>query len=165
LIETPIRLAPDWAPNLHPLLVHFPIAWLMAGLAVDACGLPRRMAWAETAAAVFYPAGAVAALAAYLTGRQAGTTVFLPGMAHGLAHEHWNWALATTVYFLAFAAVRIGIVLRGRPPSFRMRAALTAGALVGSILLFNTGERGSRLVYEHGVGIRTSAPAPAPVRH
>ena len=27
-------LLPAWAPNLHPIVVHFPIAWLTAALIV-----------------------------------------------------------------------------------------------------------------------------------
>jgi uncharacterized membrane protein len=34
-----------------------------------------------------------------------------------------------------------------------MRAALTTVALAGMLLLFQTGERGARLVYEYGVGV------------
>ena len=45
------ELLPPWAPNLHPIVVHFPIAWLTAALIVDliALVLPRA-AWAETMA-------------------------------------------------------------------------------------------------------------------
>jgi uncharacterized membrane protein len=33
-----MNLVPDWAPNIHPLLVHFPIALLYAAIAVDLVG-------------------------------------------------------------------------------------------------------------------------------
>jgi uncharacterized membrane protein len=150
----PSYLLPAWAPNLHPLVVHFPIAWLTAALIVDLISLvlPRAV-WAETMAAVLYPTGAVSAFITYLSGRQAAATVLTPGMAHTLVLDHWNWALATTICFASVAAVRMVFLFRHKTPRFRTRAALTAAALAGMFLLFQTGERGARLVYEYGVGV------------
>ena len=150
----PSYLLPAWAPNLHPIVVHFPIAWLTAALIVDliALVLPRT-AWAETIASVLYPMGAVSAWVTYLSGRQAAATVLTPGMAHALVLDHWNWALATTICFTGVAVVRLIFLYRRIHPSFRIRAALTAVALAGMLLLFQTSERGARLVYEFGVGV------------
>ncbi len=146
-------LLPAWAPNLHPLVVHFPIAWLTAALIADVISLVLpRAAWAETMARVLYPTGAASAWVTYLSGRQAAATVLTPGMAHALVLDHWNWALATTVCFTGIAAVRLFIAWR-KAPSIWTRAVLTAAALAGMVLLFQTGERGARLVYEHGVGV------------
>lgn len=145
---------PAWAPNLHPVFVHFPIAWLTAALIVDLISLVLpRTAWAETMAGVLYPTGALSAWVTYLSGRQAAATVLTPGMAHALVLDHWNWALATTICFTGVAAVRVVFVTRRKTPPFWARSALTAAALVGMLLLFQTGERGARLVYEHGVGV------------
>jgi uncharacterized membrane protein len=150
----PSYLLPAWAPNLHPLLVHFPIAWLTAALIVDLISLVLpRAPWAETMAAVLYPTGAVSAFITYLSGRQAAATVLTPGMAHTLVLDHWNWALATTICFASVAAVRMVFLFRRKTPRFRTRVALTAAALAGMFLLFQTGERGARLVYEYGVGV------------
>lgn len=147
-------LLPAWAPNLHPLVVHFPIAWLTAALIVDLISLVLpRAAWAETMADVLYPTGAVSAWVTYLSGRQAAATVLTPGMAHALVLDHWNWALATTICFTCVAAVRLLFVFQRKLPPFWTRAALAAAALAGILLLFQTGERGARLVYEYGVGV------------
>ena len=111
-----MSLLPDWAPNIHPLVVHFPIAWWIAAVIVDliALMLPRA-AWANTTASTLYPAGAVSAAVAYFTGRQAAATVFTPGMAHPIVLEHWNWALVTTIGFALIAVLRIWVSVR--PPA------------------------------------------------
>src|SRR5688572_8083840 len=107
-----MKLLPDWAPNIHPLVVHFPIAWWMAAVMVDliALMLPRA-AWADTTAAVLYPAGAVSAAVAYFTGRQAAAAVWTPGMAHLIVEQHWNWALVTTIGFALIALARLSLTL------------------------------------------------------
>jgi uncharacterized membrane protein len=145
---------PSWAPNLHPLIVHFPIAWLIAALVVDVVSLVLpRATWTDTTAACLYPAGALSAFAAYLTGRQAAAGVLVPGMAQPIVQDHWNWAIATTLYFSAFAVVRLALTLRRRRLSFWARTAAIAVGLGGMLLLFHTAEQGARLVYEHGVGV------------
>jgi uncharacterized membrane protein len=148
-------VTPDWAPNLHPLVVHFPIALWMTAVAFDLIGwlLPHRnrMGWLPPA---LYLGGAVSALTAYLTGREAASTVLLPGMAHRIVAQHWQWALATTWYFIAFALVRVVFAVRPRMAlSGGVRSTLLAGALIGAVLLYGTAERGGRLVYEQRVGV------------
>ena len=145
---------PDWAPGLHPLVVHFPIALLIAAVVTDVCALLLPRAASCTAAAtLLYPVGALSAVAAYLTGRQAAATALLPGMAHPIVLGHWNWALATTICFAAIAATRFA-VRWWRPPPRWVRPALTVAALCGIVLLYYTAEQGARLVYEQGVGVR-----------
>ncbi len=102
---------------------------------------------------VLYPTGAVSAWVTYLSGRQAAATVLTPGMAHALVLDHWNWALATAICFTGVAVVRLMFIVRRKTPPFWTRAVLTAAALAGMLLLFQTGERGARLVYEYGVGV------------
>jgi uncharacterized membrane protein len=151
-----ISLLPEWAPNLHPLVVHFPIAWLLAAIVVDVIALVLpRAGWAEATAACLYPAGALSAAVTYLSGRQAAATVWLPGMAHAIVQQHWNWALATTLSFGALAIVRLALAFRPSRPSRRMKLALVVAGLAGALVLVRTAEHGARLVYEQGVGTRS----------
>jgi uncharacterized membrane protein len=91
----------------------------------------------------------------------------MPGLAHAVVQQHWNWALATTMCFGALSTVRLTLFFVKRRPSLAGRVALTAAGLAGLILLFYTGELGARLVYQHGVGVsgaalpRTVLPRPA----
>jgi uncharacterized membrane protein YfcA len=79
--------------------------------------------------------------------------VLTPGMAYPIVMEHWNWALATTVGFWVVALVRVGVNLKHPRPPRSIRIALAFVALVALASLFETGERGARLVFEHGVGV------------
>jgi uncharacterized membrane protein len=149
-----MNLLPDWAPNIHPLLVHFPIALLCAAIAVDLvgfacwCNKPLRQA-----ATLLYVLGAVGAIAAYLTGHAASQSIWLPGMAEPVLKEHWDWAWRTVWFFQVVTVVRL-VLLRParREPTTALVAALALVGLVGLGLLFETGDRGGRLVYQHGVG-------------
>ena len=149
-----MNLVPGWAPNIHPLLVHFPIALLCAAIAVDLvgcawwCNKPLRQA-----ATLLYGLGTVGAIATYLSGRAASQSIWLPGMAQPILKEHWDWALRTIWFFSIVTVVRL-VLLRPsrREPAAALVVALALVGLVGIGLLLETGDRGGRLVYQHGVG-------------
>jgi uncharacterized membrane protein len=150
-----MSLVPEWAPNTHPLLVHFPIALLYAAIAVDLVGVVYRCNKPlRQAATLLYVLGTAGAVAAYLTGRAASQSVWLAGMAEPVLREHWDWAWRTVWFFPIATAVRL-VLLRPakREPAAALVAALALVGLVGIGLLLATGDRGGRLVYQHGVGI------------
>lgn len=148
-------LLPPWAPNLHPLVVHFPIALWVAAVTADLLAMIFRNGHRADAAATFlYPAAALCAVVAYVTGSRAAASVFTPGMAHPFVQQHANWALATTVSFAVVAAFRIWTVRRRSSARGIARILTFAFALAALVLLVQTGERGARLVFEQGVGVR-----------
>lgn len=72
-------MLPDWAPNLHPLVVHFPIALLFLAVGFDlVTWLLRRPMALVRVTAVLYALGALSALVAFLTGRAAADSLDLP---------------------------------------------------------------------------------------
>jgi uncharacterized membrane protein len=149
-----MNLIPDWAPNIHPLLVHFPIALLSTAAAADVLGWAyRRNTPLRQLATLLYLVGTGAAAAAYVTGRAASQTVWFPGMAQAVLGEHWDWAFRTVSFFAIVTVVRL-LLLRPsrRDPGPAIVAALVLVGLVGIGLLVETGDRGGRLVYQHGVG-------------
>jgi len=149
-----MSLIPAWAPNLHPLVIHFPIVLLITAAAVDLLdAVFERPAWLGTIATSLYAAGAAEAVAAYLTGVQAAATVFIPGMAHPAITDHRSWAVVTTWYFGIVAVARVSAWFAGFPRARSHRVVLLLVGLVGVVLLQQTAERGARLVYQHGVGV------------
>jgi uncharacterized membrane protein len=149
-----MNLVPDWAPNIHPLLVHFPIALLCAAAAVDVVGWAlRQNRPLRQFATLLYVLGTCGAVAAYLTGRAASQTIWFPGMAQAVLRQHWDWALRTVWFFVIVTVVRL-VLLRPsrRDPAVATVAAFALVGLVGVGLLLETGDRGGRLVFQHGVG-------------
>ena len=148
-----MALLPSWAPNLHPLVIHFPIALLLVAAFADFVGMPfGRPKWLAPAITTLFALGSAGAIVACLTGQQALDTVLMPGMAHPIVQAHRTWAIATTIYFTALTLIRVGAAFRA-PLTLRYRIALLIAALVGVAGLQQTAERGGRLVYEQGVGV------------
>ena len=146
-------------PNLHPALVHFPVALLLAALGFDiACLFLRRQVWIDRAAAALYALGALGASAAYLAGRQAADSVGnVSPTAEVLMVEHSDWAFLTLLVFSGIGLLRIGLswweinqsVIRVTP----LRLIILFAAIGGQWLLFGTAERGGALVYRYGVAV------------
>jgi uncharacterized membrane protein len=147
-------VVPSWAPNLHPLVIHFPIALLVVAVMADVVdNVVGRPPWLATAGTALYTLGAVAAVIACVSGQQAADTVLLSGMAHSIVAAHRLWAFATTFYFGVLVMVRLALAFRRTPPGRGFRVFLLAAALIGVVGLQQTTERGARLVYEQGVGV------------
>ena len=149
-----MNLVPNWAPNIHPLLVHFPIALLITAAGLDVVGwVFRRNRALRHAATLLYVLGTGAAVAAYFTGRAASQAIWFPGMAQAVLKQHWDWALRTVWFFGTVTAARL-VFLRPsrRDPGPSIVATFALVGLVGIGLLIETGDRGGRLVFQHGVG-------------
>ena len=156
----PTWLIPSWAPNFHPLVIHFPIVLVLAAAVVDLVDVAvERSQWLKAATTTLYVTGALSLVVAFLTGLQAAGTVLVPGMAYPVITAHRQWALVTMTYCIVVATLRL-LVLRGaNGRSRRRRIALLGIGLVSVVLIQQTAERGARLVYEYGTGI-VGAPAP-----
>jgi uncharacterized membrane protein len=156
----PTWLIPSWAPNFHPLVIHFPIVLVIAAAVVDLVDVAfERSVWLKAATTTLYVTAALSLIVAYATGLQAVSTVLVPGMAHPVITAHRQWALITMAYCIVVATLRL-LVLRGsNGRSRRRRTALLGIGLVAVVLIQQTAERGARLVYEYGTGI-VGAPAP-----
>ena len=149
-----MTLIPSWAPNFHPLVIHFPIVLVMTAAVVDLVDVAfERSPWLRAATTTLYITSAVSLIVAYLTGTQAGSTVLVPGMAYPVLTAHRQWALVTMTYCIVVAALRL-ILLRGNSARSRRRRVMLLGiGLVSVVLIQQTAERGARLVYEFGTGI------------
>jgi uncharacterized membrane protein len=151
-----MQLIPAWAPNVHPMIVHFPIVLVLLAVVADLLHIVRpRLRGLGAALPALYLLGALSSVAAYVSGRIAADTVFIPGITHGLVDEHGNWALATTISFVVVATLRPLGRLVGLADTRTTRLLFLSLALAVLVLVQQTAERGARLVYDQGVGVVT----------
>jgi uncharacterized membrane protein len=156
----PTWLIPSWAPNFHPLVIHFPIVLVIAAAVVDLVDVAfERSVWLKAATTTLYVTAALSLIVAYATGLQAASTVLVPGMAYPVITAHRQWALITMAYCIVIATLRLLVLRSTNGRSRRRRIALLGIGLVAVVLIQQTAERGARLVYEYGTGI-VGAPAP-----
>jgi uncharacterized membrane protein len=153
-------MLPEMVPNLHPLVIHFPIAFLTTAVLVDLIALiVRRWTGVRVTAVVVFTLGALGALASFVTGRMAAGSVALPTAAATTLTDHEDWALRTLLFFSLYALARLVVLrfdLKGRAWAGRgVHAVLFVAGAGGLFLLVQTAFLGGSLVYEHGVGVGT----------
>lgn len=158
-------MLPDYMPAAHPLLVHFPIALLTAGVVVElvAALVPapdERRGMLRRVGGGTLLLGALLLPLTYWTGTLASDAVASPFVqADVLVSEHSDWAWWTMWLFLGLAAMRLGTAAIGKLGR-GLHVVLALIGIVGLGLLWQTAERGGRLVYDLGVGVRAVREAP-----
>ena len=146
-------------PNLHSVLVHFPIAWLVAALIFDlACIVMRRSVWLDRAGVSLYALAILAAGAAIWAGRLAADQIgAVSADVERLVGEHGDWAFLTLLVVIVITLLRVEVAWRDRKqPALRltrMRLLALLLAFGGQWVLAETADRGAQLVYRHGVAV------------
>ncbi len=136
---------------IHPMIVHFPIALLLASWLFDLLALRwRREQFRETSLSLLV-LGVLAAVAAVVTGHFAEEAVEHAGNIPKQAIEtHEELAFAVLWVFVGLLGLRLVSyweVMRERP-------ALVLGlGLAGSLLLVVASYFGGDLVYRYGAGV------------
>ncbi len=147
--------------QLHPIIVDFAIVLVLVGVLFRLLSLFQRPAFAGPAASTLILAGALAALLAVKSGKDAhGPVEQVPGSAEAV-HDHEEAGEVARNFILALAAIEIaGLVLR--KSRFERHAVIASSVIgVGSVVfLFIAAGRGGDLVYRRagGVGIRSGKP-------
>ena len=147
-----MALLPSWTPNLHPLVVHFPIAILTAAFVTDLIAFviphPTKAGHIST---WLYTIGASLAVLAYFSGDAAAQTVSVSLAAIPVLQAHSDWAFRATWSFVFFSSIRLAMSYI-HPPTIRQRLITLFIAVVSLCALSFTVLYGSRLVFEYGVG-------------
>ncbi len=165
----------DLPEPLHPAVVHFPIVLILLGAAVACAAVVVNRWHLSKIAAVVLVLGSLAALVAVATGKADQEMVgSLSSAAEELLDAHEEWGELTQVgagitAVLALVAAGLGVVVartgQREPSDVRTgaewlprlatgaRVVTAAGTLVTCFFIYETGHRGGKMVYQHGVGV------------
>jgi uncharacterized membrane protein len=147
--------------EIHPSLVHFPIALLIAGLCTDLYTRARRSVGAGHVATGLYVAGVLMGLVTGLAGLLAFYTV--PSAHTEQAHDQVVWhlglALTSVVLFAGVAWVR----WRGWSELPSVGSLVVSLVAVG--LLTAAGYLGGHIVYHGAMGVEPGLLSPALTQH
>jgi uncharacterized membrane protein len=153
-METALRLVMNWPgaavlQNLHPLMVHYPIAMLTSATVVYlAAAIARRDRWAWLALWLL-AFGALGATAAVWTGLRAGGAVMVaPAVRENILEHHEH--LMITAWVLSLLALVWGVA--GRPLPRRGGIGFLALLLMMSAVLARGADYGGWMVYGYNAG-------------
>ena len=137
--------------NIHPLIVHFPIALIIVVFILDFLGAAGRRQSLISAANILSIFAALAAVAAVVTGLIAEESVWHTDEAQELIELH------ETIGFAVLGAALISLLYRPALKKKKKKGSLLWVAviisLVAAILVGYEGYLGGEIVYRHGAGV------------
>ena len=139
--------------DIHPLVVHFPIALLPLGAVLDLYALWRGGRFWHQYAYTTIVAGVLFAMVAVLTGNAAAADHWEKSEVSGVLSTHEDWATGTLLCGLLVVLGRLPLQLKGDAGQRRW-ALWTAGSVAAGVLVLATAYYGGVLVYEYGVGVQ-----------
>lgn len=134
---------------IHPILVHFPVAaWIISTIG-DIVGLftNEQVSWV---AGVLLVIGTITALFAMVTGLIELSKIDQQNPAMKIANQHMIFMMVSWSFYAVSLFLRLDGTDLGQPDAI----AITM-SIVGFIFLCIAGWLGGKLVYEHGIGIRS----------
>jgi len=142
--------------ELHPSIVHFPVALVTVGALFAVLYLFLRREWLRWFAPVLFSLALLGAGAAYFSGQSAKDRAEASGVPKPAIEEHEEsgvWAVGVT----ALSCLVSWATHSGR----RGIWISTVLALLATTIILRTGHLGGRLVYVYGAGHVAGAAAPA----
>lgn len=144
----------EFLAELHPKVVHFPIALLLTYVALELIGIVFKKEFYQKAAHLLLFLGVIGALFAVLTGNQAHSAYkYWSESSSELFNEHQTFANLTVWYFTGILLFRTYLVVKKKFSSF-YKYIILAFALFGCYLIYQTAEDGGDLIKKFGVGTK-----------
>ena len=135
-------------PNVHPIVVHFPIALLLTSGALLVLGILTKKEFFVNCGTCNLVLGAFSTIFAVLTGLLAASSVSHPEGVHSTMMWHRNIMISVLTVSLVLAFW----VYKNREQIFLLRVKLITGLVVMLSLLIVGSDLGGQMVFKHGVG-------------
>jgi uncharacterized membrane protein len=139
--------------NIHPMLVHYPLAFLSAFFILDLAGtLAKKQHWRNVAGWLLY-LGAISAVFTVAAGFVAANTVAHGEDVHEIMERHEHLGVSVLSISLLLSAWRLksrGVIQGGANSFFLMLAGLLCGLMVLGADL------GGLMVYKYGVAVEAA---------
>ncbi len=136
--------------NIHPLLVHFPIAFLSTFFVLDMVGtLAKKQHWRNVASWLLY-FGTVAAVFTVITGFIAAESVAHGQDVHGIMERHEHIGISVLSLAIVLSVWRVksrGLIQGGANSFFLILSALLC------VLIMLGADLGGFMVYKYGVSV------------
>ena len=148
--------------NIHPLLVHFPIAFFTAFFILDGIGtVAKKTQWRYVAAWLLY-LGTIAAVFTVIAGLFAANSVEHGDAVHDIMERHEHIGIAILALSLFLSAWRL--------KQWGMHSSGTNAVFLGlagflCFLLTLGADLGGLMVYQYGVAVKPAAISQYPVEH
>ena len=144
------------ATHLHAMIIHFPIALLLAGFLSEVVSFFVKQDFFRKAAIYLLALGALAAIAAYITGTYAGS-----GIEEGPLKDPMRLhqqAASITLWLAIILSLLVVLVnyFKYNRVWVKWVGIILFAALAGSVA--RTGYLGGQLVYSHGAGVQIELP-------
>jgi uncharacterized membrane protein len=144
----------EFLAQFHPKIIHFPIAFLLVYILLELTGAIFKKDFFSKTAHLFLLLGVLGALAAVLTGNQAENAFEGWNKTTSVILEiHSTYANITLWYFTALLVIRTYLFLRKKFNNL-FRYLFCVLAISGGYFIYQTGEHGGEMVFQHGVGTK-----------
>ena len=141
----------DSGTDLHPLIIHFPIALLIVGVICDAIGILNHRNFMLKAGYLLFSLGAITAIPAALTGNYAADLTQNIERITSDLDDHDTLSTITTLLAVAITLIRTHLIFKnqftGAIRHLYLMLALTIAGLICA-----SGYTGGHLVYNYGAG-------------
>ncbi|RJP60933.1 MAG: DUF2231 domain-containing protein [Ignavibacteriales bacterium] len=143
----------EFLAELHPQIVHFPIAILILYSVLEIIGILFNNEFLQKTSFLLLVIGVVSAVGAVLTGNQAAEFAKLNSdlPIATLIEDHETYATITLWYYFAILILRTYLTLKKKFEGL-LKFIFIPLVLIGCYLIYETGEHGGKLVYEYGIG-------------
>ncbi|MGH8474640.1 MAG: DUF2231 domain-containing protein [Methylococcales bacterium] len=136
--------------NIHPLLVHFPIALLTGFILAELLSLVSGNEDLQIAGRWMLYFGTLGALAAAIVGLQSAESVFHEGEVHAEMTKHRDYGLNVVALSMVLCLWRL---LEGRDLFGWSRVIQSAISILMFVNLLFGADIGGNMVYHHGVAV------------